>query len=187
MGANKKIIIISLIVATILLLLIIFGFFPIIKNIVENSDKLLQEREDLAQIEKRVKNSEQIKSIYAEIEPSMDKISVFFIDPQMPVDLIKFWEKTANNCGVSINISNITPQTPAEGEQKKGAWMPVSFQMTLDGSFAGFSRFLDKIENSPYLVEVQSVTIKKLSSWEIKDGEQSSVSAILTLNAFSKQ
>lgn len=190
MSINKKIIIISLSFGLILLFLIIFGIFPILKNIKEDSKKLSQGKEELAIIKNKIENSGPIKEIYQKIDPSFQKIDGLFVDPQLPIDLIKFWEKTAAESNISISISNITLQNSEGKESKKDFWDSLKFQMVLDGSFSGFSKFLEKIENSPYLTELQDITIKKITGGEVKNSKQqpssSNVSVLITLKAFTK-
>ena len=48
-------------------------------------------------------------------------------------------------------------------------WDFVGFRLGLFGSYSNFMKFFGKLESSPFLIEIQDLTIKKLTESEIKE------------------
>ncbi|MCX6760810.1 MAG: hypothetical protein NTZ84_01730, partial [Candidatus Nealsonbacteria bacterium] len=99
-------------------------------------------------------------------------------DSEVPVDFISFLEKTASQSSVSIEISPFSA-----GKSGKDSWPFLNFQVNINGSFPSFLSFLEKIENSPYLIEIQNLNISQ--SAEVKNSS-GNVNALISFKAFSK-
>jgi len=186
MGSVRKIFLISLIFGLISLILIVFGIFPLFKGIKKNSQELIQTKQDLFFSQEKMGGINQIKKIYEEIEPDFRKIESFFIDPGAPIDLIKFFESVAEGSTMSIDIISAVPKTI-----ENDPWNSLEFQIILTGSFPNFSKFLEKIETGPYLVEIQNLNVKRLTEQDIKLPKYEKlslgdVSATLVAKVFTK-
>ncbi len=108
------------------------------------------------------KNLDDFRKFYKENEENFKKLDKLFINPAAPVEFISFLEKTAQTVGLSLKISPaITTKNP------KDPWPSLSFQLILSSSFPDFLKFLAKLESSPYLIEVQDLTINKLIESEL--------------------
>jgi len=185
--SNKKIISISLIFGLISLAMVVFIIYPLFKDIRKNSQELINIKRNAVSPEEEINNISQIKKIYQEIKPDSQKMENLFIDPEVPIDLIKFLEERAKDLQVSIKILSVNPKI---NEDEK--WNYLEFQINLVGSFGGSLRFLKKIENSQYLVETQNLTIKKLTEQELtipayKQFSLDDISINLTLKVFTKR
>lgn len=156
MHGNKKILITSIIFGLIVFLLICFVVSPFLKGIKEDSEEIVALKKDLILSQNRVNNFENVKESYANMESSIERMDGLFINPNIPIDLIEFWEKIAKDSGVSIEIS---PVSLKKGETDP--WDSMGFQLTLIGSFPDFLEFLEKIETSPHLIEIQNLNVKK--------------------------
>jgi len=157
MDPKKKIIIISIIFGIVAALLVSAVGIPSFMAVKKNLAELIGVKKELALSNGGAKMSQQLRNRYKKIETNLDKIDKLFIDPQAPIGLIEFWEKTAADCGLSIAIS------PASLQAKKGdSWRSIGFQIDLIGSFPDFSKFLEKTESSFYLIKIQSLIIDKL-------------------------
>lgn len=163
MEPKKKIIIISIISGLIILILVIFVIYPLFKRIKGNSEELVATRRNLVLFQSKTGSLEQIKKTYEELESSFKKIEGFFVDPEIPIDFIKFLEKTARESKILIDISPVSPKT-SEDEP----WKSIGFQLTLTGPSPKFLKFLDKIETGPYLIGIQNLTVKKLVERDFK-------------------
>lgn len=159
----KKIIVFSVIFGLVSLALIIFGVYPLSKGIKKNSEELIVQRKELILAEAGTGKLNRLKEISKKIEPDLEKINGLFIDPEIPIDLIKFFEKTAQDSKLLMDISLAGFKT-AENDP----WGSLGFQIILAGSFSNFSKFLEKIENGPYLIEIQNLAIKRLTEEEIR-------------------
>jgi len=186
MNHKKQIILISFAFTIAFLLVFIFIIYPFLKDIKKASDELILQKEKLtlkrANLEEIEKS--QFKKHYEDLESNFNKMQQFFISADAPVDFIEFLEKTANETGLIIDI-NITSLNAS----KDDFWNFLGFRLTVKGPFFNFSKFLQKIETSHYLVQIQNINIRKVNAEEaIKDKSLSEkeVFADLILKVFTK-
>ncbi|MDP2910550.1 MAG: hypothetical protein Q8N58_02070 [bacterium] len=171
-----------------LILFFIFVFF-FLKGIKQTSADLVNIKKELFLFQTKLSGEEDVNENYQKIEPDLTRIENSFVNPEVPVDLIKFWEQTASNSGIYINIVPIS--SSADDKDKKYAWGFMNFRLSLFGSFEDLLRFLEKIEAGPYLIEIKDLSIQKLNSSDLVSKEYPSLSvndvkAILTLKVFTE-
>ena len=63
------------------------------------------------------------------------------------------------------------------GEKNNGAFPYLSLQVSFKSRFSDFSKFLDGLENSPFVLEIQNLNVRKI-------GDEVSVS--FPLKVFTK-
>jgi hypothetical protein len=97
---------------------------------------------------------------------------------EVPVEFIGFLEKTAANSSVNIEISPL-PVTKDETD----AWSSLNFQIAANGSFPHLLLFIEKLESSPYLIEIQSLTISQLTGEKIPAGN---INALFSFKVFAE-
>lgn len=186
MTTDKKIYISSAILILLIILFIIFLICPIFEEIKKNSKDLISQNENLASLEVKVVNLKKFETIYQNLKPNLEKIDNLFIDPEVPVEFISFLEKTSRECDLTLSLSLSSQKKIAEE-----TWSSLNFQTNLTGSFLDFSKFLEKLESSPYLIEIKDITINKLKETEIKkESKESSFSnteAALLIKVYTKQ
>ena len=153
-------------------LILIFGVYPIFKDIEKNSEELVNQKKELVILEAQITNLEKFKIVYKNLEEILERIQGLFVDARVPVDFIRFLENTAEGCSLDISIS-----PTSSGKFSSDYWQSLIFQISSRGSFSNFLRFLEKLENSPYLIEVQSLNISR-------DGEN--VRAIFSIKVFAE-
>ncbi|PIS39150.1 MAG: hypothetical protein COT33_03435 [Candidatus Nealsonbacteria bacterium CG08_land_8_20_14_0_20_38_20] len=172
MGENKKIVI-ALISGLFILVLLLAFIFKILKDIPENSKALISQKTELNLLENKIAGLESFEREYKINKEELEKIDKLLLDVENPVDFINFLNflrKTAADSGVSINISPPSPKKEVSGSP----WRSIAFQISGSGKFLNLMRFLDKLKNSPYLLEVSGLSAraaredeKKLSPDEI--------------------
>src|SRR4030043_1064582 len=159
MNLKKKIyisLVIFLIVDFLFIFLLIYPFF---KNIKKSSEDLMTQKTDTLFYSKDKENFKVNQDFYEANKEGLERINEKFIDLEVPVEFIRFLEKNAVDNQLSIEIS------PASTEKKENnLWPSIVFQISANGSFPRFMRFLEKIENSPYLTEITNLSLKKLTN-----------------------
>lgn len=184
MSQRKKTIITSIVFGVIILLLIFLGFLPLVREIGKNSRQLIEAKRDLLLSGQKSGSIEGVSKRYDELEPNLEKVEGLFIDKGAPIDLIKFWEKTALDLAIDIDIS------PSGSGKKEGdPWDSLIFNINLTGSFDKCLRFIEKNENSPYLLLTRSLNIKTsgvLNPSSPSYSPSEDVSAVLTVKVFAK-
>jgi len=107
----------------------------------------------------------QLKTDYEEIEPKLSLLNQSLLSREKAVDFIQILEQAAS-------ANNLKQELRALPETKNN----LNFSLDLIGSFPQFLRFLEYIENIPYLLQTSKVTIKALETGQIQ--------ASLEINAY---
>lgn len=186
MNFKRKIIVILVIFGLITLALVVLVIYPLFRGIKKDSQSLIEAKKDLVLFQNKTISLERAKEIYGAFKSDLEKIEGLFIDPEIPIDLIKFWEKVAKDSGVSIDISPVSLTTT-----ENYSWNSMNFQITLAGPFSNFLKFLEKTETSSYLIEVQNLTVRKLAGTELrltKYGQyyQNDINATFVIKVYTK-
>lgn len=168
--------------------LIFFVIYPVFKEIKTSSEDLISEKQNFTSLEIKIENLRNSQAFLSKIKPNLEKINQLFIDFEVPVDFINFLEKTAKECDVVIEILALPSK-----EIEKDSWPSVLFQISSIASFDKFLKFLEKIENSPYLIELQGLNIRKLSEKEIEkeieieiETELNDVKVVFSIKVYAK-
>jgi len=166
--------------------LILFVIFTLIKKIKENSQQLLLEKETRLSFLEQKEDLRNFKDIYQEIEPDLEKTENLFISSGIPIDFINFLEKTASDSNTLVEISSVTLV-----DSKDDSWSSLEFRLQVFASFSNFSRFIERLENDSYLIEIYDLNIKKLSDSNLKSEKLAGfstgdVAVSLSLKVFTK-
>jgi len=181
----KKTLTISIIFGIALVLIVFFIYF-LFAEIKKNSQDLILAKKELISLQAKIENLQNFKEIYKTLEPDLEKIDLMLIDLEVPIDFIKFLEKTGEDSGVLIDISPISIR-----KIETDPWPSIGFQIALTGSFPNCLKFLEKIETSPYLIEIQNLIIRRLTAEEIKSKKfeifsLGDISGVLSIKVFTK-
>ncbi|MEK9134888.1 MAG: hypothetical protein AAB451_01100 [Patescibacteria group bacterium] len=144
------------------LVFIIFLIYPLFEDIKRSSSRILEQKQKLLLLELKFKNLEKFQNRYVDIEPDFKKTETFFVKADLPVEFIRFLEKTSKDSNVATQISLSSG----------------SYQITVAGSSQDFLRFLERLQNSRYLIEI--------GSFNISNQGKGNINANLSLNVLSK-
>jgi Tfp pilus assembly protein PilO len=160
----------------IILAILLSGFvvLPLLKGITHNAASYISDKNEISSINAEIANLGSLKDQYSDYKPSLDKINELFISSEVPINFIRFLEGLATSSQISASIS---PGSPLR--VNKNSWKPLYFHITARGSFLQFSRFLEKLENAPYLIEIQNLNITS-------DMEKTAVSADFSIMIYAK-
>jgi len=154
----------SLIIFIVLsIVLIYFVVYPILKGIKTDSRDLVFEKQNLLSLEEKIEDLKKFQKVYSEIQPNLEKLDKLFVDPEVPVEFIYFLEKTAEDCGLAVGISPVPVLKKTEGP-----WPYLFFRISSTASSPEFLKFLEKLESSIYLVEIQNLNLARLTETELK-------------------
>lgn len=153
METKKKTYIISALFGLITLVLIIFFVLPPLKEIKENSEDLLSEKNNIASLENQLNKIESFKKNYNNYKPDLEKIDLLFVDLKNPADFIESLEKIASDSNIKLEISPSSSEKEPENS--------VVFRLFAEGDFPDIIRFSEKLETGSYLIKIKDLTIKK--------------------------
>jgi hypothetical protein len=186
MNPKKKIAVISIIFILIILALVFLAIFPLFSNIKIKSKILSDGRRDTFLTNEKTQKIGQIRASYSAVEAGLNKIDNLFINSDFPIDVIKSWEKIAADENVSIKA--ISPVVMKESE--KDPWKITGFQVNISSQFANFVKFLEKMENSSYLIEIQNMALSGIAEGapqtEKTNRSADDVNATVLIKAFIK-
>lgn len=174
---------IILIVFILMLLLVIF----LIKDIQRNSQEFLLERKMLTLMEREFQEFENFERDSAFYQSNLEKLDKLFLNPKVPIDFVQFLEEESGNIGLLIKIS---PSIITS--RKSDPWESIGFQILLTGSFPNCLKFLEKLQISPWLLEVQMTEVKRITEKELqleglKDFSLGDVSFSIILKVYTKE
>lgn len=157
---KKKIKIIVILDIFILIAFLILSFL-MIRLIKSNSKKFIEIQKSLLFSEQKRKEFQAYKNKFEEIKASLKEINNLFLDKNRALELFNFLEKSAIDSGNYYKIDVLTK----EENEKKNFWQ---LQISLYGGFSNFMKFLNRIETAPYLLQIESIRIRKISLSDIE-------------------
>jgi len=160
MSPRKKIYFWLLIFILISLFFIAFLIPKFLKEIRADSQELISLKSELVSFQKETENLDKLKLVYQNYQSNLAKIDEIFIDPEVPIEFFNFLDKNAALFQLEIEKSPVSKQK-AENEPPS-----LFFQISVSGSFPNFLKFLEKLENAPYLIDVLNLNVKKIISKE---------------------
>lgn len=169
--------------------LYVFFLSPIYKEIDNESNDLIGQKINLNLIEKKQKELERLEKKYLEIQSNLEKTQDLFVDKKEPLNFISFLEVNAAESKLWLEISPaVIQKDPAVKKQEKKAeqadelkkgkneekqvakkeepqdlWPSLIFNISLTGPFPNFMKFFEKLENSDFLVEINSAALGRIS------------------------
>jgi Tfp pilus assembly protein PilO len=155
----------------------IFGLIPFLyARINSASADLTNKKQNLEDVQKKEQEAVAAEDEYQAIMPQLDEINSSLLDKGKVLDFIVTLEKIADKTG---NHSEISVVSSAKAASKKKPDQTMEFQISLEGSFSDLVKFLSKVENMPYLNDVDSIQIKGYASGEDKNGTSQSDSNVI--------
>ena len=178
-------ILISIILIAFILMLLLVIF--LMKDIQRNSQEFLLGRKTLTSMEREFQEFENFEKNAAFYQSNLEKLDKLFLNPEVPVDFVQFLEEESKNLGLLIKIS---PSVITSREDD--IWESIGFQILLTGSFPNCLKFLEKLQISPWLLEVQMTEVKRITEKELqfegfKDFSLGDVSFSIILKVYTKE
>jgi len=157
MTIKSKTILLSIFFSVSFLLILLFLILPNIEEIKRISREISQTKFRLEEISKRQEEIEKFKKLPPEIKENLSKFENSFVNKEIPVDFFEFLEKMAKDLKIQSQISILSFSKDSFSFQIKGVSTPENV-----------FRFIEKIENCNYLIQIEGIRISKLSEAELK-------------------
>ena len=180
MNFQKRTILILIILGLLLSVFLFLGIHPLLVKIQKSSFEIDKIKTDFFYLQKKHEIIELMKQKYHQesLLTDIEKINSMLINAEAPVDFIKFLERSALKSRVLLETTPFLVRTA-----EKDPWNSIGFQLTVYSDFVNFFEFLNAIEKSPFLVEIQSLNIRKAAE---KDKKEEGVVAMVLIKVFSK-
>ena len=164
MTTKSKTFVIMVAVMLFAVALTVLIIYPTYSDIRGSSEELLSQKQKISALEKKIENIEEFRQNYKSIGESIEKANLAFATSDAPVNFITFLEQIALNSNVSMEIS---PSIPIE--ELGSEWKYIDFQINSLSSFPNFLKFLEKLESGPYLIEINSLKVSRISEKMIEN------------------
>lgn len=158
MNIKVKNFVIIIVFIVIYLAIILFFVWALIKDIKNESLNLVLQKNEEFSFKEQMSFLEKFNKDKVDYKESFLKYEEALIDSKNPIILIKFLENTAKDLNVTLDIL-LTPSLA----QSIGTdiWPSISMQIKFSGSFQNTLKFINKLENSPYLLSIQGLKMNK--------------------------
>lgn len=120
---------------------------------------IIELRKTVLQNKKKNEEGKLLSDALGRLKKEKDTINAVFLKENELVSLIKSLESSGDNSGVYLKISSISPSV-GEGDNPK-----ISF--IAKGSFEQLFRYLYMVENIPYLVTIDKVSLQNIKNEKI--------------------
>lgn len=143
------------IIGAILMLVVILSLglaFHLINNIKESANVISSYQAEIVADDLRVNNATRFARFVKEEKENLLSMAAVFADAAMPLELIGSLENAAFDSGLQIEFLPSVRLSVAEES-------PLRLEVVVSGDAVEIFSFIEKIENSPYLIEIESATI----------------------------
>jgi len=159
---NKSNFYILIIFILVILSFTVFLNVSLIKDIGKDYKKLITQKQELYLFYKQIQEFESFKNNTGLYKTNLEEIEKLFVNKETPIDFIQFLEKESEELGILIEISPITVM-----QKKSDLWENLGFRIDLTGSFPKCLAFLEKVQLSKWLSDIERLEINRISERDI--------------------
>ncbi|MCL5011032.1 MAG: hypothetical protein M1127_02385 [Patescibacteria group bacterium] len=182
MANQQKIYLTAAVFTAFLLLLVFLAVVPSLKLLGANSIELSKQRGELVFLQKQISGLNDFQRNFSEKKPLFDKISSSFVSAAAPISFLEFLEQEARDNGL---IMNVVPQGSAASADN--LWQNLDFKIVARGDFVPTARFLSRVENSAWLIEILQLDIAKISEAEAAGTPGGDIKSSVVVRVFAKK
>lgn len=161
---KRKIAIIAVSFALLYSALTIFAILPLVKQIEKDSQKVASKEVIVGVLERQLDSLVDFQKKQSEYQSYLEQAESSFVRADAPIIFMEFLEAQAHLVDVFLSVSSIT--------QRKGEEFGLGLNLKLAGPFARCLRFLEKIEQSPFLIEITNMQARRLTEKDIDKSEE---------------
>lgn len=133
---------------------LLFVVIPLMGGISKDAQTLRLHQEVLETFQKESEELKNFQAFSKEREKDLQGLDNLFVSPETPIPFIEFLEERAESLGMEFAI------VPAEPTQvKEDRWPSLEFRISSASPYPAAFAFLKAIENAPFVLEIQSVTL----------------------------
>lgn len=154
---KRKIMVIALVLALVFPAFIALGVVPYLKGVAEDAQDLSKKRRELSLLEDEVRNQGEFSQYSLERTLDFERLASLFVDPGNPTHFLKALEDLSSQSGLALTGIGAGNPQKAQGD----TWPSIELKFSSAGSFPALMAFLRGLENLPYLVEIEMLTVSQ--------------------------
>lgn len=143
--------------------LVIFAVFPLSNMLKNSSQNLVRQRDTLNLFQEQLSSLEDFQRKHSLYQEYLARIENSFVDPGSPINFMEFLETQAARANLQIQKSPSLPSFTADDP-----WLSTGLEILLGGSFENCLRFLERLQHSPWLIEISQLEIERVSEGSIQ-------------------
>lgn len=156
MGVRKKTIIATATLLLGILLFVALVVIPLLRGIARDARDLEAQYLKVFQAASAEREVVEFQRFSLAQQENFKALENIFVDAETPIGFIRFVEEIAASSNLKVRI------TPGKPKKEKGAvWPVMDFQLASQGTYPQFLRFLEKLENGPYLLSVENTSVTR--------------------------
>ncbi|MDP3093903.1 MAG: hypothetical protein Q8N16_04030 [bacterium] len=156
-------------------------FFPV-RTIISDTEALSSLKKEFFLIEKQEESFKSLDRDYRIYLQKIERIDAVFVDAKVPIAFLDVLEKASREAGFGIKIS-----PSASSRSDKSSWPSIAFRVSGRGKPENFLKFLDKMENSQYLMQVLELNLSREKLLDEKNELPPEVEASFLIKVFTEQ
>lgn len=172
LSPRHKISLSAIVFLAVIFALTLFVFRPLWLKIKEKSQSLAESESTLEALGEQLDIFQQFQTnslVYQEYTLILDN---FFIQQSAPIRFMEFIESQAAEVGLSLDVQALTLHQPNQQDD-------FGFRLKVEGPYPGALKFLSRLEEAPWLIDLPQLTIQRYTAdkrkrdeeTELKEGE----------------
>lgn len=124
-----------------------------------------QEKEkEFKKIDLNVRSTAGLPEATSEIQAAAKQFEARLVRAPQLANNLQIFYRLETETGLKLLDARQLPVPALRGGEKRGAYVPVPFQVTVQGTYAQVHEFLRRLENGPHFQRLNQVTITKFSA-----------------------
>lgn len=171
--ANQKIMIAAALYGVLIVAVSGIVVYPLFQGVVNDHKEIVTHKRDILQLREDIDSSREFEMFQGVHAREFDSIESLFVESASPIAFFRFLDQTATPLGLEIEKSTGSVQ-----QVQADRWSSFEIRLTGVELYQNFMNFLQKLENAPYLLEIQSLTFSA--------AEEGKVEFSLSIKAFTR-
>ena len=138
------------------------GYIFLINYVWEKAGAISQYKSDIIHSDQKQQYAQVVLESFEGIQGDIDQLKKIFVQKQGEVEFIESIEGLAEENKLSIDINNISIDSPKELSEQGLEYLVV--RLSVKGSWDGVWRFSQMLEVLPYSINIQSIALLKEES-----------------------
>ncbi len=155
--------------------------YPVFQGVLEDYGRILLHKKEILQLKEDAKGSREFETLSARYAKEFTQLESLFVDSKTPIAFFRFLDETAALFNLTIE------KVPGLARHLEGdPWPSFEVRLAGGGSYPNVTAFLQKIENSLYLIEIKTLTISSKKSFQGPPAGGGEVDFSLSLKVFTE-
>jgi len=133
-----------------------FVVYPVFRGVVHDHERALEQRREFVQLGEDREHLAEFERLFMREQSAFDQLERVFLDLRSPIEFFRFLDRSAEEFGITLEKTPGLPQTTPEEP-----WTYVDVHLEGEGTYPGALAFIEKIESSPYLLELKGLNFSK--------------------------